>query len=296
MDKEKLEKLETLMEKIRETMRISKEKQALIDNKEKELYEETRIMMVEKGKAELEELKKEKKEFDEMTIPALISAKKQILQIKKKLETEEYIQYQLDGQKLDREKQEKEKELSDKMKIMMQRNSGNEKMIEQINITSKRAKEKLDEEYDSKDKALDNKYAEIVDALIATNTWEPEIDSYSLELDVADKVQADAEREIKEEAERKAKHYEDLAKKLEEQAHYEDLADKLEEQAHYEDLAAELEAQAKMEREQDEKEHSARSHSRRRLVQRQKAQSLAVRQPHSCFPVRLYYFSFRFRD
>ena len=62
MDEKKLEALKTLMEKIHETMRISKEKQALIEEKEKKLYEETRIMMVEKGKAELEELKKEKKE------------------------------------------------------------------------------------------------------------------------------------------------------------------------------------------------------------------------------------------
>ena len=113
MDEKKLEALKTLMEKIHETMRISKEKQALIEEKEKKLYEETRIMMVEKGKAELEDLKKDKKEFDEMTIPALISAKKQILQIKKEIE-KEYIQYQLDGQKLEREKEEKIKEISDK--------------------------------------------------------------------------------------------------------------------------------------------------------------------------------------
>ena len=68
------ENLKDLMEKIDEAMRITREKQTKIDEKQQELREETRIIVVEEGKVELEGLKQEKAEFDEMTFNSFINA------------------------------------------------------------------------------------------------------------------------------------------------------------------------------------------------------------------------------
>ena len=63
--------LEDLIPKIEEAMNLSKEKQKNIDEKRKELREETRPIVVEEGKEEIAKLEEEKKEFDDMTKPSL---------------------------------------------------------------------------------------------------------------------------------------------------------------------------------------------------------------------------------
>ena len=238
MNKEKMNEMQSLMKKIHEAMRISKEKQVKIEDNEKKLYEETRIMMVEKGKEELEKLKKEKEEFDKMTVSNLTFAKKQIILLKAEAE-KEFQKNLIKRQRLERKNQRKKKEIFDKMKAFKERNYGNKEMLEQIETVSNKAEEKLNQEYLSNLKEIEEDIRDINKSKTQIDSWEKDIDNYSLDLNVADKVKADAENEIKKDAERK--YYEDLAKKLKEQAHYEDLAD-------------ELVAQAEKEKEQEQNE------------------------------------------
>ena len=61
-----MEEEKKLIDKISIEMNKSRERQEKIDRMTNELYEETRPMMVEKRKGEIEEAKKEKEQFDEM--------------------------------------------------------------------------------------------------------------------------------------------------------------------------------------------------------------------------------------
>ena len=78
-EKKKIDKISIEMEK-------SRERQAKIDQMTNELYEETRPMMVEKMKEEIEEAKREKESFDQMNKESILFAEKEILGKRKILE------------------------------------------------------------------------------------------------------------------------------------------------------------------------------------------------------------------
>ncbi len=85
---EEVKELEELMGKIAEAMQQSRNKQAAIEAKDYELHNETRPMVVDEGKVQLEDMKKDKEEFDEMTINALKRTQERVMGLKEKTEQE----------------------------------------------------------------------------------------------------------------------------------------------------------------------------------------------------------------
>ena len=85
---DKMKELIELMGKIDEAMEMTKNNQKDIDNIRSSLMPETRPMVIEKKKAEIEEKENAKKEFDEMTVPAILRAKGDILIIREQSEKE----------------------------------------------------------------------------------------------------------------------------------------------------------------------------------------------------------------
>ncbi len=166
------QKLEEYMNKIKESMKLSNSKKAEIEQLNKKLYEETRIMMVDQEKAELENKKSEKKEFDEMTTQALINAQKDIIALREKLE-KDYTKMLLDMQK-------QEKEVEEKFVKMMQREPTDEK-VNWINQSKEKALEALRTKRENSQKEHNEKMVDI-------KNWENEIQSYAIELNVLDKI------------------------------------------------------------------------------------------------------------
>ena len=94
MEENKLnyDEITELMGKISESMKLSRKKQSDIDKKNEKLYKQTKILVVEDGKEEIEKLKQDKEEFDEMTVNSLVYSKEQVLIINKNFNRNYLIQ------------------------------------------------------------------------------------------------------------------------------------------------------------------------------------------------------------
>ena len=136
MEENKLsyEELSKLMDKISDAMKLSDKKQKAMDSKEEKLHKQTKVMLVEEGKQELENLKKEKEEFDEMTVNSLVYSKEQVLLIKEESEK----QYQ---EKL-LETMHKQKEIQTKLYSMKRRELSPEK-LQQVEKSAQEADQKV---------------------------------------------------------------------------------------------------------------------------------------------------------
>ena len=77
-----------MMNKILEAEKMSAEKQAIIDDKKVALREETRIIVVEEGKAEIARLEAEKVEFDKMTENAIVRLRDEVEGLRQQIEEE----------------------------------------------------------------------------------------------------------------------------------------------------------------------------------------------------------------
>ena len=171
-NKRRYDELSEYMKKIQESMQISNQRKEELDKLQQELNEETRIMMVDKEKEQIESKKLEKAEFDEMTVNAMVNAKKDILELKQDIE-KEYIDKLL-------QMQSEEKEIESKFNRMQQRGLD---------------KEKMDWAIQSRDKAITDlqnekqKYqAEHENQMKNLQDWEMDIEKYAIELDVLDKI------------------------------------------------------------------------------------------------------------
>ena len=269
MEQDKLFELEKNMEKIQEAMNLSRKRDTKIKEENDKLNEETRIVKAEELKEEISNLKKEKKEFDEMTVNSLINAKRDIRQEKEKLEN--------DYQKKLVEYLEKKNEIEAKLAKMKQNNSEKE-TLETAEKAANKTKLKLETDLlnykNDHEKNMNN-----------LTKWGEEITNYSIELDVMERVDKESAKdyigkdetkgpEKQDYSSEEAKHYEELAKKLEEQAKREKAEEiseeskerveekepekaetkepekqdySNEETKHYEELAKKLEEQAKRE-------------------------------------------------
>ena len=171
-NKRRYDELSEYMKKIQESMQISNQRKEELDKLQQELNEETRIMMVDKEKEQIESKKLEKAEFDEMTVNAMVNAKKDILELKQDIE-KEYIDKLL-------QMQSEEKEIESKFNRMQQRGLD---------------KEKMDWAIQSRDKAITDlqnekqKYqAEHENQMKNLQDWEMDIEKYAKGLDVLDKI------------------------------------------------------------------------------------------------------------
>ena len=161
------------MKKIQESMKLSDSKQNEIDELTKKLYEETRIMMVEKEKEEIKTKEAEKTEFDEMTTQALLNAKKDVLTLKQSME-KDYIQKLL-------ETQQQEKAIHERFAKMIQRDP-TEEMLNRLKQSRDKALETLKVKKETLQKEHENQVKNI-------NSWEKDIEKYAIKLEVLDKVE-----------------------------------------------------------------------------------------------------------
>ena len=160
------------MEVIQESMFVSNEKKDKIKEMEDALMEETRIMVAEKQKEEITDLKKGKEEFDEITINALINTKSDILKERKKLEeglvkkTEEYNK--------------KNEEIDKKLQIMKNRNIDNPEEMKKIIEIAERKKAEAKSELEEYQTEYKNNIKDLAE-------WDKQIDKYAYELKQNDK-------------------------------------------------------------------------------------------------------------
>ena len=174
MEENKLreENLTELMTKIEEAMNMTRDKQADIDEKQKALREETRIIVVEEGKVEIEDLKKAKAEFDEMTFNAFVNASREIKEIRE--ESEKEYQDKLISTL------ERKKDIEEKLISMKKRDLTPEK-LEMVEQTAKKALENASNEMEE----FQNVHFERRKKL---DDWEKQISSWALELGFEDKL------------------------------------------------------------------------------------------------------------
>lgn len=190
-NKTKVEELEELLGKISIEMNKTRDRKTSIDEMTEELYNETRPMMVEKRKEEIEQAKNDKAEFDEMTKNALINAKRSILQIKEESE-KEYQDKLLETLK---RKQDIERKLSSMLVSMRDKKFPEEKLTKAEDAANK-AMEKVNSEmneFQEKHFILREKLSEY-----EKNVWDN-----ALELGVEEEIDAvtleEAKTEVKEE-------------------------------------------------------------------------------------------------
>lgn len=205
MENMNMDDLKDLMGKIEEAMKASYQQQNNIDAKTDELYQETRIMMVEKGKEELETLKQNKKEYDEMTVNALKDTKKAILTIKKESE-DKYQEMLLSTMQ-------KRKDIENKLARMRAGETRPEKLT-MIENSAAKALEKVNA--DMKE-FQDNHFEKM--ALL--DKYENNINRYAMELDAEEelnnvKIEEEKKAEEKETEEKKVDEKETEEKKVEE--------------------------------------------------------------------------------
>ena len=184
-NKTKVEELEELLEKISIEMGRTRERQTSIDNMTEELYNETRPMMVEKRKEEIESAKNDKAEFDEMTKNALINAKKFILQIRE--ESEKAYQDKL--LETLRRKQDIERKLSSMLVSMAEKRLPSEK-LERAKEVASEAMEKVDASMHE----FQEKHFELREKL---KGYEKTIREYAVELGVEQEIDAVTLEDVK---------------------------------------------------------------------------------------------------
>ena len=174
MEENKLnyDEITELMGKISKSMELSRKKQSDIDKKNEKLYKQTKILVVEDGKEEIEKLKQDKEEFDEMTVNSLAYSKEQVLIIKDELE-QEFQQKLLDTMK-------KQKEIEGKLKSMLSRDLSDEKRA-QVQESADKSANKLKEDMQAFQKQYFEKKAKLEE-------FDRGIESYALELGAEDRL------------------------------------------------------------------------------------------------------------
>ena len=172
VEENKFEEMQETMKKITEAMEMTHKKQEDIDKKTKKLKRETKIMGYEEGKEEIEELKQSKKEFDEMTVSALVNMKKDILTETKSLE-EENVKKVL-------EFHERGKQIEATKERMLARADTEEKK-ENVENGANKALQKLDLDQKEWQSTYDKRKTSI-------GKWESQITEYALELDALEKL------------------------------------------------------------------------------------------------------------
>ena len=177
---ENKEYLTQLMENLEKAMELSRGKQENIDQKYQALREETRILMVDEGKVEIEELKAAKTEFDEMTVNSLVEANQKVKEAKEKSE-KEYQDKLVETIK-------RRKEIEDKLKTMKERGLSPEK-IQWADQSATKALENVNNEM----KEFQEKHFEKYNKLA---TWENNIDGWAIELGCEEKLKEQLETSI----------------------------------------------------------------------------------------------------
>ena len=174
MEKMSYEEILDLMGKIYEAMDISRNKQVQIDDKDNKLHEETRVLMVEEGKKEIESLKQQKEEFDEMTVNSLVTAKKQILTIRE--ETERQYQEMLI------KTLEKQHEIERKLQSMRAGELSDEKLK-----WAENSAEKARENVNTEMKEFQEKYFE---QRVNLDQYEKDINEFAFDIGMEDRLEA----------------------------------------------------------------------------------------------------------
>ena len=174
MEKMSYEEILDLMGKIYEAMDISRNKQVQIDDKDNKLHEETRILMVEEGKKEIESLKQQKEEFDEMTVNSLVTAKKQILTIREESER----QYQ----EMLIKTLEKQHEIERKLQSMRAGELSDEKLK-----WAENSAEKARENVNAEMKEFQEKYFE---QRVNLDQYEKDINEFAFDIGMEDRLEA----------------------------------------------------------------------------------------------------------
>ena len=254
-ENKKLEDLSELMQKINESMKITRDKKTQLEQKEVNLYSETSPMMVEKGKEDIENLKKEKSEFDEMTQNAMVKAKKDILALKKESE-KAYQEALMEGMK-------KQKEMEEKLNSLMGNDLSEDKM-KMVKEGYEKAKDKLEASMEEM-KEQHFKQEEMLEG------YEEDINLYALELgisDVLDKVelenseQENNEHETGKTAENKDQSDETVGKAEEEAEKAEEEAEKGENKAENGDESKENTATAEAKTDESKAEETKKEESK----------------------------------
>ena len=174
MEEEKLnyDQLKEFMDKVKEAMKLSDKKQKEIDTKNQKLYKQTKLLAVDEEKQEIEQLKMNKQEFDEMTVNSLIYSKKQILMLKEELE-KKYQDMLLTSIK-------KQEEVDKKLKSMESKEVSDE-ILAQLEKSAQNAKNKIKKE------VLDYKAKHLTESS-TLDEYEKNITEYALKLGVEDKL------------------------------------------------------------------------------------------------------------
>lgn len=192
-NKTKVEELEDLLGKISIEMNRTRDRQTSIEEMTEELYNETRPMMVEKRKEEIEQAKNDKAEFDEMTKNALINAKKSILEIKEESE-KAYQEKLLETLK---RKQDIERKLSSMLVSMRDKKFPEEKLTK-----AEAAAHKATEKVDAKMNEFQEKHFELREKL---SEYEKNVWDNAVELGVEEEIDAVTLEEAKTEVKEKKK-------------------------------------------------------------------------------------------
>lgn len=182
MDNENFKDMKETMKNISKAMELANEKENTIKEKENELREEIRPVIVEEKKVEIEKLKEDKKEFDEMTVNALVRMKEDILRGRKELQAnyqKELLAYM-----------DKKKSIEDKL-VKMKKRADTEEKLEKVEQSANHALYKASVDM----KNFQDKYNENMSNL---DEWEKDISDYALKLDAIEKIDHVSIKDIQE--------------------------------------------------------------------------------------------------
>lgn len=170
MEEQNMRDIVKLMNKIKTAIEMMHEKQLTISSLEKTRENETRPLIIEKMKQDIEKAKKDKKEFDKITTDYIINAKLTIQKLRDELE-KEYKNILL-------EKIEKERKLEEKVNAMKMRETSSDRLLH-IEEIAKKSEEKIKEETDEYSK----KHFVKINKL---NEFDQNLKDWSIELNVVD--------------------------------------------------------------------------------------------------------------
>jgi len=173
---EDYEKLEELMAKIDKAIVQSRSRRDSIEGLNNDLYEETRPMMVEKLKKDIEDAKEQKEELDDITRAHLINVQKEVLSLRK--ENEEKLQETiLNGI-------EEKRKIDDRLKRKMEEYANTGRTLEdfeKIKNYAATARENLEKELEK----AKQRHLKLRSALAE---MEENVEKYAIELDVLEEL------------------------------------------------------------------------------------------------------------
>ena len=137
MEEQNMRDIVKLMNKTKTAIEIVREKQSTINILEGIIENETRPLIAEKMKQDMEKAREDKKDFDEMTTNSIINAKLTIQKLRNELE-EEYKNKLL-------EKIEKQRKLEEKVNAMKMHETSSDRLLH-IDEMAKKSAEKIEEE------------------------------------------------------------------------------------------------------------------------------------------------------